>query len=267
MTKFRVVWLVAVVAVVLGCLRSPRAQPSDRTKVAEGEYRVTTEGDLGVGPIQTGVFHFSETWSLWRTAAGYEVEGHRIYESPRGEPHDDRFTAELKPDLQLLSIKEFRHLTFRRDSGPLSCDLLAHLLRCDSGGTERVQHVKAQVAMDQPYAVIWPLSAFSLASLTRAASIQGTAVVIQLVQMEEVSERLPVLAIRSDGRIQYMGKGQTRFVLSENGWHPNVYELTAGPVGKMTLWTSQEGLLLAAQVTTWPEARLELVKFTKFADF
>jgi hypothetical protein len=51
--------------------------------------------------------------------------------------------------------------------------------------------------------------------------------------------------------------------------HPiaHVYELTASPVGKMTIWTSPEGLLLAAYRPSWPNGKMELVKFTKFADF
>jgi hypothetical protein len=42
---------------VVGCC--PQfAQNSERIKVAEGEYRVTTEDDIGEGPIETEVFPF-----------------------------------------------------------------------------------------------------------------------------------------------------------------------------------------------------------------
>jgi hypothetical protein len=61
------------------------AQQEERVKVAEGEYRVIEEGDLGVGPMETEIFHFRESWTLWRGQNGeYEVEGDRSYESPRG---------------------------------------------------------------------------------------------------------------------------------------------------------------------------------------
>ncbi len=244
------------------------AQESVRTKVAEGEYKVTMEGDLGCGPIETEIFHFSESWTLWRTEKGYDLEGYRTYESPRGEPHNDHFVATLARDLRLVSSKEFARLVFRRDSGPLTCEFLPQQLLCDSGVKDPANGVDVQSAMDHPYALIWPLSAFSLAGLSRAASSQeNKPVPIQVVQLEQISDLLPILAIRSDGLIRYLGQGQNSFGVSGQSWHPNVYELTASPVGKMTIWTSPEGLLLLAERPSWPKGRMELVKFTKFADF
>jgi hypothetical protein len=96
------------------------------------------EGDLGLGPVETEIFHFKESWTLWKLGEGYELEGDRTYESPRSEPHDNRFVAELSTDLRPLSIKEFAKLAFRNDPGPLSCELLAQHLRCDSGA--KIQH-------------------------------------------------------------------------------------------------------------------------------
>jgi hypothetical protein len=258
-----------LVVFLFSFLPSSAAQEAGRTKLAEGEYRVTLEGDLGCGPIETEVFHFSESWTLWRTAVGYDLEGHRIYESPRDQVHDDRFVARLTPDLQLLSTKEFARLTFRRDSGPLTCELLPQQLRCDSGAKDPAQSVDVQFAMDRPYGLIWPLSAFSLGGLTRAAapSQLEKPVPVQVVQLQEISNTLPVLAIRSDGLIRYLGQSQVSFTVSGQSWRPSVYELTASPVRKMTIWTSPEGLLLVAERPNWPRGRMELVKFTKFADF
>jgi hypothetical protein len=259
--------LLVVAAFLLSCVPSSTAQESRRTKVAEGEYKVTLEGDLGCGPIETEVFHFSESWTLWRTGDGYDLEGHRTYESPRDKLHDDWFVAKLAPDLQLLSAKEFARLAFRRDSGPLTCELLPHQLRCDSGAKDPSQAVAVQFGMDRPYGLIWPLSAFSLAGLTRAASTLNKPTPVQVVQLEQISDALPVLAIRSDGLIRYLGQSEATLTVSSSSWRPNVYELTASPIRKMTIWTSQEGLLLAAERPSWPKGRMELVKFTKFADF
>lgn len=267
MTKFSLFVLIAFSAFALSHLPSSSAQKPDRTKVAEGEYKITTEGDLGVGPIQTEIFHFSETWTLWRTTAGFEVEGTRTYESPRDTQHRDRFVANLAPSMQLLSVKEFAHLVFRQDSGPLTCDLLPRLLRCDSGAKDPTQRVDAQIAMDRPYCIIWPLSAFSLASLTRATSTVEQPVVIQLVQFEQISEHLPVLAIRSDGLLRYHGQSEATLTVSDKNWHPKVYHLTAVPIRDMEIWTSDRGLLLAAEKPGWPGGRMELVKFVQFADF
>jgi len=260
--------LVVLSAVLLIGTRLSAAQETGRTKVAEGEYKVTMEGDLGSGPIETEIFHFHESWTLWRTPQGYDLEGYRNYESPRNEHHRDRFVAKLTHNLQLVSIKEFARLVFRRDSGPLTCEFLPQHLRCDSGAKDPANEVDVQSAMDHPYALIWPLSAFSLAGLSRAASAQqNKPVPIQVVQLEQIGDVLPILAIRSDGLIRYLGQGQNSFGVSGQSWHPNVYELTASPVRKMIIWTSPEGLLLVAERPSWPNGRMELVKFTRFADF
>ena len=110
------------------CLPLAIAQQPDRVKVAEVEYRVVTdEGDMGVGPIETEVFHFRESWTLWRLPSGeYEVDGDRTFESPRDYIRDNRFIARLAADLQILEVKEFSHLRYRPDSGPLTCELLSH---------------------------------------------------------------------------------------------------------------------------------------------
>jgi len=78
---FLILWLVS------GCLLPTAAERAERVKVAEREYVVSLEGDLGVGPIDTEVFHFRESWTLWRTTGGeYEIDGDRIFEFPRGIP-------------------------------------------------------------------------------------------------------------------------------------------------------------------------------------
>jgi hypothetical protein len=245
------------------------AQQLDRVKVAEGEYRVTEDGDMGVGPVETEVFHFRESWTLWRLPSGeYELEGDRAFESPRDHIRDNPFIARLAADLQVLEVKEFTHLRFRPDSGPLTCQLLPQELRCESGARDSAHVVDARCAMDRPYGLLWPLSAFSLASLTRAAPKGiGQKAVVQVVQLEEISDVLPVLTIRSDGLIRSLGPSERAFEILGKQHRANMYELTAGPIRKMTIWTSVEGLLLAAERPGAIKERMELVRFTKFADF
>jgi len=60
-------------AFLVSCSPPSTAQEASRTKVAEGEYKVTLEGDLGCGSMETGVFHFAESWTLWRTSGGYDT--------------------------------------------------------------------------------------------------------------------------------------------------------------------------------------------------
>lgn len=257
-----------LIAVLLcGCLRHS-AQEAERIKVAEGEYRVTTEEDFGVGPIETEVFHFHESWTLWRIGGEYELQGERVFESPRGTLHDNQFLANLTHDLRLVSVKEFAHLAFRPDSGPLTCQFFPNRLHCDSAAKDPAQDVDLDVLMDRSYGLLWPLSAFSLASLTRLSSVDaGKPVPIETVQLQQLNYELPVLSIRSDGLIRYLGQSKSAITVSGKNWYPKVYEITASPVRKLTLWVSPEGLLLAAEKPSLPKGRMELVRFTKFADF
>jgi pimeloyl-ACP methyl ester carboxylesterase len=86
--------------------------------------------------------------------------------------------------------------------------------------------------MDRPYGFLWPLSAFSLASLTRAAPKEiGQQAVVQVVQLDEVNDALPVLTIRSDGLIRSLGPSESPLDLLGKKYRANGYELTTGPIG------------------------------------
>jgi hypothetical protein len=246
-----------------------KAQESGRIKVAEEEYQATVEGDLGIGPMETEIFHFRESWTLWRTTAGeYVLEGKRMFESPMGSPHENQFVAKLTHAFELLEVQEFAPLRFRPQSGPLRCAFLSQQLQCGAQAQDQTQAVDVRVSMDRPYGLLWPLSPFSLAGLTHNASANATKPSpVQVVQLEEISDVLPVLAIRSDGLIRSLARSPTAFTVTGKSWYPEVYELTAGPVRKIQIWTSPEGLLLAADRPGWPKSRIALVRFKQFAEF
>jgi hypothetical protein len=251
------------------CVPSVGAQQGERVKVAEGEYRVSEEGDLGVGPVETEIFDFRESWTLWRVQNGeYEVEGERTFYSPRDYFRFNRFVARLTRRLELVEVTEFRRLRFRDDSGPLTCELLLRQLRCSSAAKDVANSVDFDVAPDRPYGFIWPLSAFSLGSLTRAASPHvGEPVRIQVVQLQELNDVLPVLPILSDGFLKYLGQSDTPYVVSNQSWRPYVYALDTGPIRKLLIWTSSEGIVLSVERSNWPKGKMELVRFVKFSDF
>ena len=78
---------------------------------------------------------------------------------------------------------------------------------------------------------------------------------------------LPVLSVCADGFMTYIGESDTPYILSNQTWRPHVYELDAGPIRKMFIWTSPEGIVLAAERPNWPKGRMQLVRFVKFSDF
>jgi hypothetical protein len=180
-------------------------QDAIRVKVAHGEYRVPTDEDLGVGPIETEVFHFRRSWTLWRTAdRNYEVDGKRMFESPRDTVHQNRFWGQLTRDLRLVKVKEFAKLCWRPDSGPLTCDSLPHKMRFSSGGKDPTKSIEVKLTTKQPYGIIWPISVFSLSGLAYvSAEHEGEVMPVELVTLKELSEALPVLTrfkpvVRSD---------------------------------------------------------------------
>lgn len=169
--SIRPAYVLLIVLFLSSRVPSTKAQDPGRIKVAEGEYQVTVEGDLGIGPMETEVFHFRESWTLWRTTGGqYVLEGKRMFESPMGSPHENLFIAKLNHAFELLEVQEFAPLRFRPQSGPLQCTFLPQQLRCDAKAQDQAQALDVTVPMDRPYGLLWPLSPFSLAGLTHDAS-------------------------------------------------------------------------------------------------
>ena len=267
--SIRPAYVLLIVLFLSGRVSLTKAQEAGRIKVAEGEYQVTVEGDLGIGPMETEVFHFRESWTLSRTTGGqYVLEGKRTFESPMGSPHENQFIAKLTHAFELLEVQEFAPLRFRPQSGPLRCAFFSQQLQCDAQAQDRAQAVDITVPMDRPYGLLWPLSPFSLAGLTRHASANGTKPSpVQVVQLEETSGVIPVIPIRSDGLIRSLGQSQVAFTVPGKGWYPEVYELKAARIRTMQIWTSPEGLLLAAERPGTPKSKIALVRFQQFTEF
>lgn len=81
--------------------------------------RPPTELISKTGPLETEIFHFHETWTLWWTREGvYQLEGSRTYESPKDELREEDFQAVLSPKFELQKVVLRSHLRFVKDSGP-----------------------------------------------------------------------------------------------------------------------------------------------------
>src|SRR6202162_5639169 len=119
-------------------------QKAERIKLAEGEFAVyQRESGGAVGPFDTAVFNFHESWTLWRTGdSGYQVQGERRFESPKDVPYGNRFEVLLSQELRVTSVKEFARLRWRLDSGPLTCDFSTHELHCSSNAKDPQQAVE-----------------------------------------------------------------------------------------------------------------------------
>jgi hypothetical protein len=249
--------------------QNPELGTAAETRVAEGEYKVLTEN--GIGPFAPAVYGFSETWTLWRLTDGsFEARGTRTYRSPSDEPHSNEFSVHLSPSFSVLGVKEYRKLLWRRDSGPLSCDFLKGKIACTSNARNAAQNVTLDLAMDNAYGFMWPISAFSLSGITRSASHDAKMMTpVDLVRVEETSSADPIMATILSGHLKYLGAED--LTLADHKWRADKFELKVPLHAPFLLWTSSEGLLLAFAPETKNKSLsgdgMVLVRFQQWLEF
>jgi len=247
-------------------------ETADRTKVAEGEYTINEHHNSGAaGPFQEEVYNFHESWTLWRVDKGqYEVEGVRNFESPRDEPHSNRFVVELSRDLTLLRATEFTKLKWVPDSGPLSCEFLPTQLDCSSGGSDPKREIKLRTPLDKPYGLLWPISPFSFGGITREVERDpARATPVDLVAIEQPGMATPVRATVLEGPIQYLG--DENIEAAGRKWHAHKFSLKIAARPQYLIWTSPKGLLLALAIEhehkDWPDEGMRLERFESAKEF
>jgi hypothetical protein len=275
--------LVAVVLIVVAACAPASAISKDRpavaepspapslgadqepVEIAEGEYSISKEYG-GVGPMDAEIFNFREHWLLSRTAGdNYEIEGSRTFESPQDCQQEIAFLLRLSPELRPMEAEEYTSLLWLRHSGPLTCNFLPGALRCATKGDDPNQHSYITLPMDKPYAFSWPLSAFSLAALTRQIGRHdGKEMEVELVDIEQPSNDVPVMPMITSGTLRFIG--EEKVVAAGRTWEADEFELQAfmSPLpGKSLLWVSKGGLLLAleAERNSSPQWKLKLTQF------
>ena len=224
--------------------RSRESGMSPRTRVAEGEYKVLSQA--GIGSFDLAVYDFTESWTLWRLEDGtFEVTGTRNYRSPADEPHRDNFETYLSNSFRVLKLKEFRTLRWRANSGPLSCDFLPAKVACTANSKDKSQNLSLEVPTQTAAAgLMWPISAFSLSSITRGASHDPkTTTPVELLTFEEINDADPIFSSILGGHLRYLG--QEKLVLAGREWLADKFELKVAMHAPFLLWTSSQGLLLA----------------------
>jgi hypothetical protein len=259
-------------AVLPATASKPREQNNgQKTLVARGEYQVVEDSQDSIGPYAPSIFHFRESWALFRLPDGtLEVEGQREYESPRYEHQSNRFSVHLNSDFRTLGLVEFRKLLWRPDSGPLSCDFQPTRLVCTSGASNPSQAINLDEPMNEAYGFLWPISAFSLSNITRTVDrTPGKLISVRLITVEEPSAENPVLISTLDGHLTYLG--QDDITLAERTWRADKFELKVPLHPPFIIWTSPQGLLLRfvpeGEAQTHPESGLILVHFEQLSNF
>lgn len=260
---------VCFVSVGLGFAGAQAGEPTaPNVRVAEGEYKVLTEN--GIGPFDPAVYGFSEEWTLWRVADGsFQVTGIRSYRSPSYESHMNRFAVQLSSDLNVLQLKEFRKLLFRRDSSPLTCDFFPDRITCSSNAKDTTQNLSLNLPLHAPFGIIWPPSAFTLGAITHLAPRDPKIKrLVDLLTFEEVSFANPVSPMILSGQLKYLGKED--LLLAERNWVADKFELKMPFHAPFLLWVSARGLLLAFAPETHDKALsggMVLTRYEEFEDF
>jgi hypothetical protein len=247
-------------------------QAGERTKVAEGEYAIFEQSNSGgMGPFQEEVYDFHESWTLWRAGKGeYQAEGVRRFESPKDEPHSNRFMVDLTRDLTVIRVKEFAKLKWVADSGPLSCEFLASQMDCSSGGSDPKREIRLRTPLDKPYGLLWPISPFSFGGIVREVERDpARATPIDLVRIEQPGMAEPVRVIVLEGPLQYVGEEDLE--AAGRRWRAHRFSLKVAAHPQYLIWTSPKGLLLALAIEhehkDWPREGLRLTRFESSFEF
>jgi hypothetical protein len=214
------------------------------TRVAQGEYKVL--GHSGIGSFDPAVYDFTESWTLSRLADGtFEVEGTRSYRSPADDAHSDNFHARLSSTLEVTELKEFRPLRWRPRSGPLTCDFLPVKVKCNADSRDKTDNLSLDIPVEAAAGLMWPISAFSLSSITRSASRDPkTTTPVELLTFEELSYVDPLFTTILTGQLKYLGHEKVH--LAGHEWLADKFELKVATQAPFLLWVSSQGLLLAS---------------------
>jgi len=244
------VGVAGIASAMLPAGQTPPAQKSPGTPVAQGEYAILKPSGGGVlDPYQQEVYNFRESWTLWRVDQGqYRVEGVRRFESPKDEPHTNRFVADLTRDLTILRIKDYEKLRWVKDSGPLSCEFLPARLDCSSGGSDPKREIRMHTPMQHPYGILWPVSPFSFTGITRQVERdRARATRVDLIRIEQPAMNNPVQATILEGPLRYLG--DETITAAGKEWRAHKFSLKVPMNPEYFLWTSRsKGLLLLLSV-------------------
>ena len=242
-----------------------------RTKVAEGEYTIIKRSDFGaIGPFGEEIYDFRETWTIWRTAEGeYDVEGSQRFQSPENTPHDNRFIVHLSRDMTVIDMTEFARLKWRLNTGPLSCQFLASELHCYAGGSGATP-IDLHTPMEDPFGLLWPISAFSLSGITREVERERhRATEVQLATIDQPSSDDPVEVTVLGSRLRYLGEEDVE--LAHATWRAYKYSLQPALGPKLILRVSSKGLLLSLSVLgpdkNSLKAEMRLIRYQQWAPF
>jgi hypothetical protein len=256
------------------------AQDSARVeKVAEGEY---SEWQNGRALKDT-----SQTWTIWRTQNGYEVENKLPPDKAAalfavmGAASQRQMSPELREEFQNAFTTTDIHLQLTKDGAVrglqlngkklsevrqvqvANCQVRENEISCK--GREGTAHLKNSGQDQLAYSYPFPLLFTPI--LKQSKPTLNQTIPVKLAMLEEVKNKLQITEV--PGQLQ--NQGREKLSIGEYTFETEKYALAlitkSGP-RQITLWASTQGIVFAMEDTTLASGlRVVLSQFKRYSDF
>lgn len=248
-------------------------------KVSEGEYWEWQDGHA--------LKDTSQTWTIWRTQNGYEVENNLPPDKAAallavmGAASERQMSPELREEFQNTSTTTDIHLQLTKDGAVRELLLngkklsevkqvqVAHCLvkedEITCKGREGTARMKNSGQDQLVYSYPFPLLFTPMLKQFKPALNQT--IPVELAMTEEVKNKLQI--IEMPGQLQ--GQGREKLSIGEYTFETEKYALAlttkSGP-RQITLWASPQGIVFALEDSTLaPGLRVVLNQFKRYSDF
>lgn len=248
-------------------------------KVAEGEYWEWRDGH----PLKDT----SQTWTIWRTQNGYEVEDNLPPDKAAallavmGAATQRHMSPELREEFQNASITTDIHLQLTKDGAVrelllngkklsevrqiqvANCLVKENEISCK--GREGAAHLKNSGQDQLVYSYPFPLLFTPMLKQSKPALNQT--IPIKLAMMEEVKNKLQITEV--PGQLQ--SQGRENLSIGEYTFDTEKYALAlitkTGP-RQITLWASTQGVVFAMEDSQLASGlRVVLSQYKRYSDF
>jgi hypothetical protein len=258
------------------------AYPQDSArleKVAEGEYWEWQDGH----PVKDT----TQTWTIWRTSDGYEVEdklppdkgaalmavmGAALAKNMSPELREDLRNASTTTDIHLQLTKERAIRTLLLNGKKLSDAKQVQMANCrieeneiSCKGREGTAHLKNSGQDQLVYSYPFPLLFTPMLKQSKPALNQT--IPVKLAVLEEVKNKLQLTEV--PGVLH--GEGPEKLVVGQYTLDTEKYvlafEMKTGP-RQITLWTRNQGTVFAMEDSRLASGlRVMLSQYKKYSDF
>lgn len=277
---FRVRWLCASAFLICFCAILARSQnPIQREKVAEGEYAQWKDGH----PLKDT----SQTWTIWRTPNGYEVEDTlppdqgAALAAVVGAALEKNMTPELQEEYRKATTATEIHLQLSKEGairGMLlngktladvkqvqvaNCTVSENEIACK--GHNGSAHLKNSSQDQLVYAYPFPL--FFTPLLRQSKPAQNETASVKLAMVELVKNKLQLTEVR--GELQ--SEGRHKLSVGDYNFDADKYDLTLNTRSgqrQVKLWAGNQGTIFAMEDSELAAGlRIMVTQYKRYYDF